>query len=68
MKCDQIRVGNCKDGSGVLVDPGKEFFLKLAADSIRDLNSELDKNGMNDATTAMVQCGMLMGVDGSWPE
>lgn len=30
--------------SGKLVNPGKLFFLKLAADSVREVNYQRDKN------------------------
>ncbi|KAE8984614.1 hypothetical protein PR003_g18288, partial [Phytophthora rubi] len=42
------------------------FFLKLAAECIRLVNLEKDKNGDNWAKKAMVQCGIDVPRDGVW--
>jgi len=47
--CDEEAVG----GSGKIHNPGKRFFLQLAADAIRDVNNQRDRN-----ETEMV-CSML---------
>ncbi|KAE9090395.1 hypothetical protein PF006_g25170 [Phytophthora fragariae] len=44
----------------------KMFFLKLAAECIRLVNLEKDKNGDNWAKKAMVQCGIDVRRDGVW--
>ncbi len=36
------------------------FFLKLAADSIRDVNSQKDNHGISYARKAMVRMGMSL--------
>lgn len=61
---DKIR----SDGSwsGMLAQPGRRFFLKLAADSVRAVNSQRDKNGLTYARKAMIQCGLSKDVDGVW--
>ena len=72
-KFEHIRNGNWKDGnngegSGFLENPGKVYFLNLAADAVRDVNAQVDANGMNYARKSMIQCGLLLGVDGTWSE
>jgi hypothetical protein len=52
--------------SGKLTNPGKRFFFQLAADSIEDVNKEVDCNNMSYARKAMICCGMALNVDGSW--
>jgi hypothetical protein len=52
--------------SGKLTNPGKRFFLQLAADSVEDVNKEVDCNHMSYARKAMICCGMALDVDGSW--
>jgi hypothetical protein len=51
---------------GKLTNPGKRFFLQLAADSVEDVNKEIDCNNMSYARKAMNRCGMALDVDGSW--
>jgi hypothetical protein len=57
-----------KDGSwvGKLQNPGKKLFLQLAADSVKAVNLQKDKNGVSYARKAMIRCGMSLGIDGSW--
>ena len=52
--------------SGKLTNPGKRFFLQLAADSVEDFNRQVDENMMSYARKAMICCGMALDVDGSW--
>ncbi|EGZ12175.1 hypothetical protein PHYSODRAFT_515705 [Phytophthora sojae] len=52
--------------SGKLQNPGKTFFLQLAADAVRDVNHQKDKNGMSYARKAMIRCGLSLGIDGTW--
>ncbi|RLN96449.1 hypothetical protein BBJ28_00024737 [Nothophytophthora sp. Chile5] len=66
---DAIRKGDWKTGtssSGKLANPGKKFFLELAAECIRLVNLEKDKNGDNWAKKSMVQCGLDVPRDGVW--
>ncbi len=62
-KVELIRQGKWKNGeksSGKLENPGKRFFLKLAADYIRDVNSQEDNHGISYARKAMVRMGMSL--------
>jgi hypothetical protein len=38
----------------------------LVADSIEDVNKEVDCNNMSYARKAMICCGLALDVDGSW--
>ncbi|RLN06831.1 hypothetical protein BBJ28_00026101 [Nothophytophthora sp. Chile5] len=57
-----------KDGSwsGKLRNPGKRFFLELAAAAVKEVNQKRDSNGINYARKAMIRCGLSLGIDGSW--
>ncbi len=62
-KVELIRQGKWKNGeksSGKSENPGKRFFLKLAADSIRDVNSKKDNHGISYARKAMVRMSMSL--------
>lgn len=54
------------DGSGSrkLRNPGKRVFLKLAADSVREVNALCDKNGVQYARKAMIRTGMSLNLNG----
>ena len=57
--------GNREDGpSGKLKNPGKKWFLKLAADSVEAVNRQTDRNGVNYARKAMIRCGLSRDVTG----
>jgi hypothetical protein len=49
-----------------LKNPGKEYFLHLAADVMRDMNSERDAYGFSCARKAMIRCGLSLDVDRIW--
>lgn len=51
-------MGSGSGASGKLKNPGKGFFLKLAANSIREVNKQRDKNGVPYARKAMIRTGM----------
>ncbi|KAG3124885.1 hypothetical protein PI124_g23107 [Phytophthora idaei] len=57
-----------KDGSwsGKLQNPGKSFSLQLAAEAVKAVNLQKDKNGMSYARKAMIRCGLSLGIDGAW--
>jgi hypothetical protein len=57
-----------RDGawSGKLQNPGKRFFLQLAADSVRDVNMQRDANGLTFSRKAMIRCGLALNVTGQW--
>ncbi|OWY97242.1 hypothetical protein PHMEG_00032280 [Phytophthora megakarya] len=72
-KVEMIRAGEWQntvrsDGSwsGALRNPGKTFYLQLAADAVRDVNAQRTKKGnLTYAQKAMVRCG-LATVNGKW--
>eukprot|EP00644_Phytophthora_capsici_P015214 jgi/Phyca11/40919/gw1.98.86.1 len=66
---DAIRRGEWMQGtkaSGSLANPGKKFFLETAAECIRLVNAEIDKDGVNWAKKTMLLCGLDVGKDGKW--
>lgn len=72
-KIELIRDNNWSDRvradgtwSGKLQHPGKSYFLKLAADSVRAVNEQRDENGMTYARKAMIRCGLALDTDGIW--
>lgn len=64
----QDRVRADGSWSGKLPHPGKHFFLKLAAESVRAVNQQRDSNGLTYARKAMIRCGLALDVDGNWNE
>lgn len=58
--------GSAFSKSGKLVNPGKRFFLQLAANAVRDVNKQVDSEGMNFARKAMVRCGLAKQANGLW--
>lgn len=52
--------------SGKLMNPGKEFYLRLAADSVREVNEMRDRNGLTYARKSMIQCGLALNTNGRW--
>jgi len=72
-KYDAIRNGDWQQtadgkGSGKLRNPGKRFFLQLAADAVRAVNAQKDSNGVSYARKAMVMTGMSLNYNGLWEE
>ena len=66
-----IELGAWRSGprsSGKLSNPGKIFFLKLAAESVRAVNLMKDKNGVSYARKAMIRCGLGLDLNGKWKE
>ncbi|KAL3687832.1 hypothetical protein R1sor_014141 [Riccia sorocarpa] len=51
---------------GKLLNPGKTFFLKLAASSVRKVNVMRDKQGVLYTRKAMIRCGLAKNVNGVW--
>ena len=43
-------------------------FLKLAADAVRDVNAQQDRNGLSYAMKAMIRTGMGLNLNGKWEE
>lgn len=54
--------------SGKLLNPGKRFFLELAAKAVRQINEMRDSNGLTYARKAMIRCGLSLDVNGQWHE
>ena len=52
--------------SGALRNPGKNFFLQLAADSVRSVNAQRTTEGLTYARLAMIRCGLALDVTGQW--
>ena len=52
--------------SGKLTNPGKRFFLELAAEVTREINTRRDDSGMSLAQKAMVRCGLGVDSSGQW--
>lgn len=67
-----IRNGEWMSGddgsSGKLKNPGKRFFLKLAADSVREVNNQRDRNEISFARKVMIKTGMACNWNGRWEE
>ena len=51
---------------GKFTNPGKRFFLLLAADSVEDVNRELDFDNMSYTRKAMICLGMALALHGTW--
>ncbi|KAL0229044.1 hypothetical protein GEMRC1_013664 [Eukaryota sp. GEM-RC1] len=54
--------------SGKLPNPGKRYFLELAAEAVRRVNLLKDRNGLSYARKAMIRCGMGLDNTGIWNE
>lgn len=74
-KVELIQANNWQDRvradgawSGKLPQPGKRFFLQLAADAVRAVNAQRDEHGMSYARKAMIRCGLSLDTDGRWKE
>lgn len=52
--------------SGALRNPRKPYFLQLAANAIKDVTIQRDKNGISYIRKAMIWCGILLNLDGAW--
>ena len=51
---------------GKLRNPYERFFLQLGADSVQDVNQQLDCDNMTYARKAMIRSGLALDVDGTW--
>ena len=49
-----------------LTNPSKHFFLQLVADSVQDINQQLDCDNMTYARKAMIKSGLALNVGGTW--
>ena len=59
-----------RDGawSGKMKNPGKRFFLKLAAKAVQKVYEMRDVDGISYARKAMIRYGLSPDVSGSWHE
>ena len=51
-KMQMIKLNKWKDSSGKIANPGKTYFLKLAARCIRQVNQKRDEDGLTYARKA----------------
>jgi DDE superfamily endonuclease len=68
-KVAMVQSGKWKIGegsSGKIINPGKRYFLQLAADCIKAVNNMKDKNGLSWSRKAMIKCGLSLGLNGQW--
>ena len=42
--------------------------MQIAADAVRDVNNQVDRNGVQYARKAMIQTGMEQNLNGLWGE
>jgi hypothetical protein len=63
-KYQAIKDGQWASGSGALQDPGKTFFLHLAAMAVQHGNAMRDANGIGDARKAVIRGGLSLDVTG----
>lgn len=69
MKLEMIKKKKWDDwkrGSGKLTNPGKIFYLKLAASMIRDVGDEKDRDRVSYVRNAMIGSGMALNLNGNW--
>ena len=50
--------------SGKLPNPGKRFYMSLAAESVGYINSMVDNDGMRLVRKAMIRCGLSLNSTG----
>jgi len=50
------------------MNPGKRFYLKLAADVFRTASAQRDKESVLHIRKAMIRCGMSLNLNGFWEE
>ena len=46
----------------------RAYFLRLAADSVKDVNRMRDAEGLTYARKAMIMCGLALNTNGKWEE
>ncbi|KAL0217568.1 hypothetical protein RCL1_008149 [Eukaryota sp. TZLM3-RCL] len=65
-KMRMIQNNEWSASSGKLPNPGKTFFLQLAADTIQEVNAVKDLQGIGFGRKAMIRCGLSLNTDGVW--
>lgn len=54
------------NASGMLRNPGKSYYLRLAAECVQEVNDMKDSSGMSLCRKAMIKCGLSLPLDGIW--
>ena len=62
----QIANGQWQDKSGKMINPGWTFFLRIAAEAVRRVNSMRDEHGISYSRKAMIRCGLARDLCGRW--
>jgi hypothetical protein len=65
-KYQAIKDGQWASWSGAIKNPGKEFFLLLAAKAVQRVIAMRDANRIGYARKAMIRCGLSLDVTGQW--
>lgn len=63
-----IEENRWKDSSGKLINPGKTFYLRLAADAVREVNRQHDEDGLSYVRKAIIRTGLTLNLNGLWEE
>jgi hypothetical protein len=61
-----MKEGQWASGSGAIQNPGKTFFLHLAAKAVQLVNAMHDADGIGYARKALIRCGLSLDVTGQW--
>jgi hypothetical protein len=67
-KFKAIKDGLWCEGSSALQNPGKPFFLRMAAEAIHQVNEQRDQTSLIYARKAMIHCGLSLDITGEWHE
>jgi len=59
---EQWSVG--QNASGMLLNPGKQYYVELAVRSVAHVNSMVDVNGLSLVRKAMIRCGLSLNTTG----
>jgi hypothetical protein len=59
-----VECGERSSSSGKILAPGKVYFLRLAADAVREINSKRDKPGLTNARKGIMSRSLPRNVSG----
>ncbi|KAJ0401149.1 hypothetical protein P43SY_004356 [Pythium insidiosum] len=59
---------NGSSWSGKLLNPGKSFYLQLAAHCVEKVSAARDEDGISLVRKAMIRCGLAKNLNGVWEE
>ena len=54
--------------SGKIPNPGKYFYLRLAAAAVREINAMRDKDCLRFARKAVIRTGLALNINEQWEE